>query len=266
MGVAVEDVAADPVQAHRPRPLGQGLVGCDEHAALAGRHRLRRVEAEDDGLARAGTDGDAVGGDGEGVRGVLDDPHVVARREVGERRAGDGQPGEVDRDDRAGPARHELRGPLQVDVEGRRVAVDEHRVGAEVADDLGRRGERPRRHEHLVAGGDAQGLEREVEAGGRGVDGDGVERPVPHRRRGGLGRRAGGRSRSTLRRGGEAGAQGGGELGFEGRGVRSGGEPPAAHRLDDGRDLLLPDVGRCERHDIAGLFGHPVRIGTSGEQ
>ena len=47
----------------------------------------------------------------------------------------------------------------------------------EIALDFGRRGERHRRHHHRIALLDADGIEREVERRGAGVDGDGVRVP-----------------------------------------------------------------------------------------
>ena len=44
--VALPGVAADAVEAHRPRPVGERRVVGREHPALAGRDRLGRVEAE----------------------------------------------------------------------------------------------------------------------------------------------------------------------------------------------------------------------------
>ena len=57
------------------------------------------------------------------------------------------------------------------------VAVHENRHGALVADHLGGCGKRHRRHQHRLAGLQAQGLDGEVERRGAGVDGHGVLRP-----------------------------------------------------------------------------------------
>ena len=53
-----------------------------------------------------------------------------------------------------------------------RIYVAEDHLAPEVADDLGRRGERERGHEHLRARSDAERLGREVERRGAGVDRD----------------------------------------------------------------------------------------------
>ena len=53
-----------------------------------------------------------------------------------------------------------------VDVEGAGIDVDEHRARAEVAENLGGRGEGERRGDNLVAGADAERPQREMQRAG----------------------------------------------------------------------------------------------------
>ncbi len=95
--VALPGVAADPVQAHRTRPVRQRVVVGDEHPALAGRDGLRRVEAVRPGAAdRPGEP--AVEGRhrrGEGMGRVLDDRDARRRASRTPRQVGR-QTGDVD--------------------------------------------------------------------------------------------------------------------------------------------------------------------------
>jgi hypothetical protein len=53
-----------------------------------------------------------------------------------------------------------------------RVDVDQHRLRAQVAHHFGGGGEGQGRHDHFVAGADAERFERQVQAGGGRIDGD----------------------------------------------------------------------------------------------
>ena len=66
-------------------------------------------------------------------------------------------------------------GPLDsavVDIEGHRVDVDKDRIGAEVSDHPGRRGEGVGRGDDLVAGADSDRFERQVQTSRGRVDGE----------------------------------------------------------------------------------------------
>ena len=110
---------------------------------------------------------------------------------------------------------------------GDRVGVDEAGAGAAVGDGVGRGRERGRGHQHVVAGGDADLEQGEMQGGGARRQGDGV---------------------------GHAAALG--QLGFEGVEVGSDGRDPA--RLEGGqqrRPLRRPHVGRRQPD--------PARLGRS---
>src|SRR6202035_2231693 len=61
-----------------------------------------------------------------------------------------------------------------IDVEGAGIDVDEHRTRAQVAENLGGRGESIRRGDNLVAGSDAERPQREVQRSGAMRKGDRV--------------------------------------------------------------------------------------------
>jgi hypothetical protein len=97
-------------------------------------------------------------------------------------------------------------------------AIGEHRPGAEVRDDLARRGERVGGHDHLVAGLEADRFERQMERRRARVDGDRV--PGAHVRR---------------------------ERRLELAHHRARREPAGSQRADDLRDLGLTDRRHVER-------------------
>ncbi len=96
----------------------------------------------------------------------------------------------------------------------------------EIAHDFGRRGKRHRRHHHRIALLDADGVEREVERGGAGVDGDGV--------------RVSQEAREFL---------------LELLDARSRGQPAALERGDD-----LVDLFRAEAGFVEGNFVHVEKL------
>ena len=63
---------------------------------------------------------------------------------------------------------------LRVEVHRPGIDVDEHRLRADERDDVRRRRERVRGHDHLVAGADSEREHGEVQRGGSRRDGDGV--------------------------------------------------------------------------------------------
>jgi hypothetical protein len=188
-----------------------------EHAALAGGQLLVRVEAERGGMAAA-ADRDPVGVDGaERLARVLDDRQPVplergyvrriaedVHRQQGFRAGGDGG-----------------GGGLRIEIESARVDVDEHRPRPLVEDRVRGRDERKRRRDHLIAVGDADGTQREVQRRGAGGD-----------------------------RGGVTCADALGECLLERRDARAEGEMPRAEHLDDG-GLLLRTEDRSRERDHA---------------
>ena len=94
------------------------------------------------------------------MRGVLDDLQIVVARDVEDPIHVASVAGEVHRQDRAdalvGAALERLLDAGGVDVEGAGIDVDEHRPRAEVAENLGGRGEGERRGDDFVAGADAE--------------------------------------------------------------------------------------------------------------
>jgi hypothetical protein len=114
----------------------------------------------------------------------------------------------------------------RVDVERDGIDVHQPRVGPQVARHLHRGGEGQRGRDHLVARPDADGLQRQVQAGGGGVDGDGLQ----------------------------ATTQVVGKFLLEGLGLRPGRHPARAQRARHGIDLGLPDVGAGEGRKSCGFM------------
>ena len=143
----------DPVRAEQPQPLGQLVVLGGDEAALAGRHRLHRVQGEHRHVGpRRTADRPPVAAPAERVAGVLD--HVdAARAQLLERLEVDRQPGEGDRDDGTGPASPAASAAAaRVEVPGRGIDVHEAQAwppdverAVGVGRERERRGDRPRR-------------------------------------------------------------------------------------------------------------------------
>jgi hypothetical protein len=87
-----------------------------------------------------------------------------------------------------------------------------------------------RRGDHLVAGADAQGLEGEVQAGGRRVDGERLQARV---------------------------AEEGAEVVFEALRLGPGGEPAGTQRVDDLGDLGVADFRTGEGQEGKGHRDQP---------
>ena len=159
----VAGVGAALVGERAQLPGERGVVGRD-HAALARRHLLVRVEGEDRGVARAADAAAAVLA-ADGLAGVLDDREAVLLGDRAERvhvaRVAEhvhGQDGaRARRDGRLDGRRveHERLG-IDVGEDGRRALV-EHAVG--------RGHERDRRRHDLVALADAGRAHEQVQAG-----------------------------------------------------------------------------------------------------
>ena len=151
--------------------------------------------------------------------GVFDHLQAVALRDGQDGRHVGRQAGVVHRQDRLGARRDRRLDGEAVDVQRGRVDVDQLHVGAEVAHHLGRGGEGVRGGDDLVAGADADGLERQVQPGGGRVDGQAVQAGI---------------------------AEKGREVGLEALGLGPGGDPARPQRVDDFGDLFLADVGQRE--------------------
>jgi hypothetical protein len=151
-----------------------GVAG-DEHPPFPCRDRLGGVEGEDDCIAVAISDEAVAVANGKRVSCILDDREVVAGGELAHRGRPDGHPGEVHRNHRLGARGEQMLSVLQVDVECLGSHIDDHGSRADITDDFGRSGERPRRHKHFVARPDAECLDRKVQAGCRGVHSDADE-------------------------------------------------------------------------------------------
>ncbi len=219
---AVEGVAAHAVQAHRPHARRHLGVAGHDHAAFAGRDRLVGVEAEHRRVGVERADQAAAAGRRQRMRRVLDHAQAAAPGDGEDRRHVGRQAAVVDRDHRLGLGRDRMLDLVRVDVERRRIDVDQLDVGAEVANDLGSGGEGVRRRDHLVARADAAGFERQVQPRRRRVDGERLQRGVAEKRA---------------------------EVVLEALGLRAGRDPARAQRVDDLGDLGLADVGQRERKE-----------------
>jgi hypothetical protein len=159
--------------AHPPRQLR--IVG-RHHPALAGGDVLDGVEAERvqvrERSHRTVPVGPArcvarVGHQGQPVPGS-ERPQVVVIRRL---------PGVIDGDDRLRARRDPGFDPFGVQEQRGRIDVREHRRSALVDDAVGRRGERERRDDDLVARPDPQGERGGVEGRRAAVDGHPLARP-----------------------------------------------------------------------------------------
>ena len=133
-----------------------------QHAALARRDRLARVEAERAAVAeRAGVSTAIPAAERAGC--VLDHPQPVTLRE-GEHGIEIGrEPEEVHRDDPDRSLRHERVELFDVQVVRVEVDVDEHGLAAALRDDVRRRDPREAGDDHLVAGTDVERHHRDLQ-------------------------------------------------------------------------------------------------------
>ena len=133
------------------------------------------------------------------------------------------QPGVMHRHDRPGARRDRRFDLRRVDVQGGRIDVDQPDVGTQIAHDFGGRREGVGGGDDLVAGSDAQRLQREVQPRGGRVDGHAMQGP-------GL-------------------AQEGRHVGLKALRLRPGRDPARPQRVDDFGDLLFADLGQRERQE-----------------
>ena len=172
--VALPRVLVHPVQAGDRDFFRERVVGGGDHAALGGGEIFGGVETEAGEVAdgadfRHPAAVHVTRGAG-GVRGVLDNFQIVGARDVEDPIHVASMTGEVHRQDRADAfvraALERLLDARGIDVEGAGIDVDEHRARAEVAENLGGRGESERRGDNLVAGADAERPQREMKRAG----------------------------------------------------------------------------------------------------
>ena len=105
-----------------------------------------------------------------------------------------------------------------VDIERDRIAVHQHRIGAQIADHLGGGGKGQGRRNHLVAGADAHGFQCQMQAGRGRVDSNALH----------------------------AATQKIAEFLFKGARFRPGGDPAGTHGVGNGGDFFFADVGTGE--------------------
>src|SRR5436309_9549094 len=161
------------VMPEEPGPLRDAVVVGDDHAALAGRHVLRRVEGEARRVSEVARLLAVVLRAG-GLGGVFDDGDAAVPSGGEDRVHLGGLAVQVGRHDRRGLARDDggdLRG---VHVVRRPIDVDEDRLRAAEQDRRRGREERQGRDHHLLARTDAVREQGDVEGRGAVRDGDRV--------------------------------------------------------------------------------------------
>ena len=175
-----EPVVEPQARVHQPRPVvGAPLVGQalqqpvqvvvvgEDHPALGGGELLVGVEAVHRRVAE-GAELPAVVVTVDGLAGVLHDPQAVAPRDVHQRGDLCRIAKDVDDEDGLGARRDGRLHRRRIHVEREGIHLRAPGRGTRVEDDVGRRHERDRRGDHLVAGAEAQGMKAAVQAGGPG--------------------------------------------------------------------------------------------------
>lgn len=170
---AVAAAAHDPLEAVLLRERRLALVVEDQAAAFGGRDVLVRVKADRHEIPE-GPDPPALPGASEGLRGVLHHPQAAPPGDGVQPVAVDGEPGQVDRQDRPGARRHGRLDPAEVDRARGGVDVDEDGPRPHLEDDVARGDPGERCRHHLVAGPDARDPEGDLHRAGPRVEG-------PHR-------------------------------------------------------------------------------------
>jgi hypothetical protein len=122
--------ALEPVLLREPR---LALVVHDEASSLAGRDVLVGVEAERHEVTEC-PNPPPLPGASEGLRRVLHHAQAAPPRDGVQPVAVDGEPGEIDREDRAGARRDGRPDAVEVDRAGGPVDVDEHGPGPGLED------------------------------------------------------------------------------------------------------------------------------------
>ena len=149
----------------RQAPVALGVVVEQDHATVAGaRDDVRQREARDGDVgSRAGRRAPERGA--ERVAGVLDHREAVPIGDLPDAIPVRRVAGEVRHEDRLRRGPDHRFDPVDVDVEGVRLDVDEHRnqPGADQRCEIG--GERQRRGDDLGAGGQVEQLDGEIQRG-----------------------------------------------------------------------------------------------------
>ncbi len=155
--------------------LGQRRVIGGDHAALAARHVLRRVEAE--GAGAPGSAAPPVDLRPVALAGVLDHRQAVTIGDLDDGRHVSRLPVQADGHDRLGPRRDRGLDQGRVDREVVLTDVDEDRPCAGVEDAVRAGDEGERDGDHLVAGADPVRQQRQVQRGRPGARRDRVTDP-----------------------------------------------------------------------------------------
>ena len=149
-----------------------------QHAAIARRHDLARVEGEHGHVAAAASDLFPLAIPhvfrANGAGGVFDDFEVVLLRDRDDGREVGRHAHLVNQKDRLRFRRDCSFDQGRVHVVGRRIDVDEHRLGAAIADRVSRRDVGVRHGDDFIALADARHKKGEVQAGRAVGDGGGV--------------------------------------------------------------------------------------------
>ena len=206
-----------PLVGEAVQARGDVVVVRRDHAALARGDLLVRVEGEDRRVAVGAHDA-ALAARAERLGGVLDDRDAVPRGDGVELLDPARQAEDVHRHDGPGARGDRRLDGRGIEVEGRGVDVREDGLRPLVERAVGRRDERERARDHLVARAGAGEPHAEVQAGGAAGDGDGV-----------------------------AGADGRGERLLELAQHRAERELAGAQHLEDELLLARPQVGARER-------------------
>jgi hypothetical protein len=239
LGVAVPGGLLQAVEAQGPQLAGEAGVRERQHAALAGGHVLDRMEGEH---AQAVEEADvpAFVERANAVGRVLEDPQRVPPGEVEQRiHVGRGA-AEVHGEDAHRAIGDGGGGRHGIDLQRLGIDVHEDRRAAQDLDHVGGGGPGHGGGDHLVAGRQSEGHEADVEAAGGGGEGE------------------------RFRRAGV-----GGEVALEALGLRAGGDPARAQRVDDLVDLHLADGRPGERQEGVALEegrGHARSVSGKARQ
>src|SRR6266850_435925 len=176
VGKTPPGVHAQPVECIHLDLLGELDVGGGDHAAFGSGDVLGRVEAEARQVPN-GSDLAAVVRGFYGVRRIFDQQEAVPARELLDLVHAAGAASVVDRQDRTRARGNCGRDQRRIDVARVTLDVNEDRARARVDNGVGRRAERHRRGDHLVAGTNFGHEHREVQGGGAGAYRDGPSDP-----------------------------------------------------------------------------------------
>ena len=216
------------MQTHGARALGQRRIARDQHAALARRHGLVRVETEHRRVARQRADHCAAMRARQRVGRIFDHLQTMALGDGENGRHVRTAPAKVHRNDGLGARSDVLFDLAWIDAQAVFFDVHQHRIGTEITNHLGAGREGVRGGDHLVAGADACGFKRQMQTCGRGIHRHGFKCCIAQKLRKRL---------------------------LETPGLGARGEPARAQRVDDFGDLLLAHIGQGKRQQ--GLwFGH----------